>query len=275
MEDIEKDEKNTIKIKIMNLTNSINTELKFIKRNEDEELELVFSNEDSETILRTGEDLIDFIKTKFNISYENMKLIYSGTYVQIIEDDNISDIISYLESKKLSGFVILKDKNKKSKKVMTLFLKTNLNDEENEIKISNNVTLLNLKEEIKKITNVEIDKQKIIFKENEINDNNKKLKDYGIKNGCTIQMEFIKVDNDDIEDIESLGFKVLKKIYDMDEKLKDPNMVDLINNPKYDVLGKSRQNFLMYNEDQIKRIMEYKDCIDNIDNIYNIYTNNT
>ena len=244
MEDIEKDEKNTIKIKIMNLTNSINTELKFIKRNEDEELELVFSNEDSETILRTGEDLIDFIKTKFNISYENMKLIYSGTYVQIIEDDNISDIISYLESKKLSGFVILKDKNKKSKKVMTLFLKTNLNDEENEIKISNNVTLLN-------------------------------LKDYGIKNGCTIQMEFIKVDNDDIEDIESLGFKVLKKIYDMDEKLKDPNMVDLINNPKYDVLGKSRQNFLMYNEDQIKRLLEYKDCIDNIDNIYNIYTNNT
>ena len=76
---------------------------------------------------------------------------------------------------------------------MTLFLKTNLNDEENEIKLADGVTLLNLKEEIKKITNVEIDKQKIMFEENEINDNNKKLKDYGIKNGYTIKMEIKEI----------------------------------------------------------------------------------
>ena len=287
MEDIEKDEKNTISIKIKNLTKSINAELKFIKRNDDEEL--VFYNKNSENIIKTGEDLINFIKNYFKIPYKNLKLIYINSQNRVSEDDEISEIISTLEDRGYSGFIVVKEKEEKKKEdeYMTLFLKTSKNIKEDKLTLENRATLLNLKEKIKNLTNIEIDNQKIKFKENEIKDNNKKLKYFGITDGCTIQMELIKEDNDGdkikellentkSEDIDYFERKTLllnnlnnpvfeefKKIFNIDEKLKDPKLIDLLCNPKYDsYFGISRTDILFYNEDKFKNIMKFKDSID-------------
>ena len=278
MEDIEKDEENTINIKIMNLTCTINKKLPFIKRSDDEEL--VFSNEDSEIIIKTGEDLMNFIKNYFNVPYKKLKLL-CGSYT-IYEDDEISDIIPRLENEELPCLIILEDKdiedNESNK--MTLFLKTTLSYEESELSLEEEATLLNLKEKIKYLIHVEIDDQIIKFNEEEISDNNKKLRDYGIENDCTIKME-LKEKDEDIDDLfqESkknglLGrkeyinfnnpeFDMLRKIYNIDEKLKDPKMLDLLSNPKYEEhFGINSGTFLVLNDEQLKNAMEIKDLID-------------
>ena len=286
MEDIEKDEKNKITIKIKNFSKTINKELEFIKRYDDEKLILFHKN--SEEFLETGEALKNFIKNYLNIPYIKFDLIFSQNNLKILDDDEIIDIIP--ENEDLLSFIILKKEEEEEKKdeSMTIFLKTSLNNQENGLTLEDEATLLNLKEKIKDLTNVEIVNQKIKFRGNEINDNNKKLKDFGIISSCTVQMEIIKEDNDVniiekfllkcelkgkdffereeiiLKNINNPIFGCLKIVFNIDEKLKDPKFKDLLFNPKYDsYFGISRGYILEYNETQLKDVMKLKDDIDN------------
>ena len=288
MEDIEQEEKNKISIKIISFANTINKELEFTKSSDGKEL--IFPKENSEISIKTGEDLKNFIKNYLNIPYIKLDLIRKNQ--TILDDDEIIDIIP--ENEDLLSFIISKKEEEEDKKdkFMTIFLKTSKNIKEDKLTLEDEATLLNLKEKIKDLTNVEIVNQKIKFRRNEINDNNKKLKDFGIISNCTVQMEIIKEDNDVniiekfllkcelkgkdffereeiiLKNINNPIFGCLKIVFNIDEKLKDPKFKDLLFNPKYDsYLEASRGYILTFNETQLKDVMKLKDDID--DNLLN------
>ena len=259
------DEEDTIKIKIMNLSLTIKGELNLINRDDS----LVFLNNDSETIIETEKDLMNLIKVHFKVPYKKFKLITTNGS-RINKNDEASTIISLLEYED-PGVIIIEDFE------ITLILKTNLNNNKKELIIESDATLLNLKQKIKDLINAEINDQKIIFNGKEITNNNKNLIEYGIDDDCTIQLEVKKKSYNDflLQEYKNMDLEERKEFiinnasYELDkykninDKLNDQDILDLVCNPKYDdYFGVSRDFFLDYNKEQLEELKKEKILFD-------------